>query len=46
VGTRRGSATPIIDPFWQPLKWRDGKCIWWGNCATEKEALEAAGLRE
>jgi hypothetical protein len=41
-----GSATPIIDPFWQPLKWRNGKCIWWRNCATEKEAFEAAGLQE
>jgi hypothetical protein len=40
------SATPVVDPFWQPLRWRDGKCVWWRNCATEAEALEAAGLRE
>jgi hypothetical protein len=40
------SATPIVDPFWQPLRWRNGKCVWWRNCSTEEEALEAAGLRE
>ena len=40
------SATPIVDPFWQPMRWRDGKCVWWRNCSTEDEALEAAGLRE
>ena len=37
------SATPVIDPFWQPLRWRDGKCVWWRNCSTEEEALEAIG---
>jgi hypothetical protein len=40
------SATPLIDPFWMPLRWQDGKCVWWRNCSTEKEALEAAGLSE
>ena len=41
------SATPpIVDPFWQPMRWRDGKCVWWRNCSTEDEALEAAGLSE
>jgi hypothetical protein len=45
-GHGAGSATPIIDPFWQPLRWRDGKCIWWRNCSTEGEALAAAGLSE
>jgi hypothetical protein len=39
------SATPIVDPFWQPARWRNGKCVWWRNCATEEEALEAAGCR-
>jgi SnoaL-like domain len=37
------SATPVIDPFWMPLRWRDDKCIWWRNCSTEDEALEAIG---
>ena len=40
------SATPIVDPFWHPVRWRDGKCVWWRNCSTETEALEAAGLSE
>lgn len=39
------SATPLIDPFWQPAEWRDGRCVWWRNCATEEEALEAIRLR-
>ena len=43
-GHGAGSATPLIDPLWQPLRWRNGKCVWWRNCATEEEALEAAGL--
>ncbi len=41
-----GSATPLIDSFWEALKWRDGKCVWWRNCSTEADALDAAGLRE
>jgi hypothetical protein len=45
-GHAASSGTPLIDPFWQPIRWREGKCVWWRNCATEAEALEAAGLRE
>jgi ketosteroid isomerase-like protein len=43
----RGHArdTPLVDPVWQPVRWRDGKCVWWRVCPTEAEALEAAGLR-
>jgi SnoaL-like domain len=42
-GWAHGAAgdTPIVDPFWQPIRWRDGKCVWWRACATEAEALEA-----
>jgi hypothetical protein len=40
------SATPLVDPFWIPMRWRDGKVVWWRNCATEAEALEAVGLSE
>jgi hypothetical protein len=40
-GHGAGSSTPLVDPFWQPIRWRDGKCVWWRNCATEREALEA-----
>lgn len=45
-GHGAGSETPLIDPFWQPVRWKDGKCIWWRNCSSEEEALEAAGLAE
>jgi SnoaL-like domain len=41
-GHGAGSATPLIDPFWLVLAWKDGKCTWWRNCTTEQEALEAA----
>ena len=46
TGHLTGSATPFTDSFWEALMWRDGKCVWWRNCATEAEALEAAGLEE
>ncbi len=45
-GHGAGSATPLIDPFWHAIRWRGGKCVWWRNCATEDDALEAAGLSE
>ena len=45
-GRGAGSTTPVVDPFWQPIRWRDRKCVWWRNCSTEAEALEAAGLRD
>ena len=40
------SATPVIDPFWLPMRWQDGKAVWWRNCSTEAEALKAVGLEE
>lgn len=40
------SATPLIEALWQPVRWRDGKCIWWRNFQTEAEALEAIGDAE
>jgi uncharacterized protein len=39
------SGTPVVDPFWQAIEWRDGRCIWWRNCSTEAEALEAIAER-
>ena len=39
------SSTPLVDPVWQPLRWRDGRCVWWRICTSEEEALEAAGLK-
>jgi hypothetical protein len=26
-------------------RWRDGRCFWWRNCATEAEALAAMAER-
>jgi hypothetical protein len=40
------SATPLVDPVWIPMRWRDGQIVWWRNCSTEAEVLEALGLRE
>jgi hypothetical protein len=45
-GHGASSATPVIDPFWLPMKWQDGKAVWWRNCSTEAEALKAVGLEE
>jgi hypothetical protein len=45
-GHAADTATPLIDPFWIPMRWRDGKLHWWRNCSTEAEALEAVGLSE
>ena len=45
-GHGAGSSTPLIDPFWMAMAWKDGKCTWWRNCSTEDEALEAALQRE
>jgi hypothetical protein len=38
------SGTPEF--VWIPMRWRDGKLIWWRNCSTEADALEAMGLTE
>jgi ketosteroid isomerase-like protein len=42
-GRAHGAASnsPVVETFWQPIRWRDGMCVWWRNCATEAEALEA-----
>jgi SnoaL-like domain len=52
IGRLRGTAhgargdTPIVDPFWHVMRWREGKCVWWRTCASEAEALEAIGRSE
>jgi ketosteroid isomerase-like protein len=45
-GHGAASNAPVVDAQWQPVRWRDGKCVWWSVCSTEAEALDAAGLRE
>jgi ketosteroid isomerase-like protein len=42
-GHGAGSQTPFDQTAWGVAEWRDGKCVWWANYATEAEALEAVG---
>jgi ketosteroid isomerase-like protein len=45
-GRGRGAASsaPVVETWWQSIRWRDGMCVWWRNFPTEAEALEAIGL--
>ena len=43
VGTLSG--VPVEQTMWQAVKLRDGKVAWWASFRSEREALEAAGLR-
>ena len=45
-GHSGGERIPLIDPIWQPMRWRRSKVVWVRVCLTESEALEAAGLSE
>jgi ketosteroid isomerase-like protein len=38
------SNAPVVETWWQSSRWRDGRCIWWRNFATEAKALETIGL--
>ena len=41
------SSAPMIEQVsWILAEWRDERVVWWCNCRSEAEALEAAGLRE
>jgi hypothetical protein len=44
VGSGISSSTPIVDPFWQAVRWEGNRLVGWRNCSTEAEALEALGL--
>ena len=46
-GTAHGAAssTPVVETWWQLIRWSDGKCIGWRNFATETEALGAIRLK-
>jgi ketosteroid isomerase-like protein len=37
---------PVEQTMWQATVLRDGKAIWWAFFRSEREALEAVGLRE
>jgi ketosteroid isomerase-like protein len=34
------STTPVVETWWQSIRWHDGRCIWWRNFATKADALE------
>jgi ketosteroid isomerase-like protein len=36
---------PVEQAMWQAVKLRNGQLSWWVTCRTEREALEAVGLR-
>ena len=38
-GHGAASAAPVVETWWQLIRWSDGKCVWWRNFATEAEAL-------
>lgn len=44
-GHGAGSGTLVVEIWWQSATWRDGRCAWWRNFATEPEALEAVRHR-
>jgi ketosteroid isomerase-like protein len=45
-GHGAGSDVLVEQTLWQVIEWRDKRCIWWGSYASEREALDAVGLRE
>jgi ketosteroid isomerase-like protein len=45
LGHGASSGTPVVDPFWQAIEMKEGRCTWWRNCPTEAEALEAIAAR-
>ena len=40
------SGVPVAQTMWQAAKLHDGKLSWWAFFRTEREALDAVGLRE
>jgi hypothetical protein len=42
-GHGAASLAPVVETWWQSIRWRDRRCVWWGNFATEAEALETTG---
>lgn len=46
TATALESGVGIDQDFWQAAEMRDGRIVWYVACRTEREALEAVGLRE
>jgi ketosteroid isomerase-like protein len=42
----RHSGVEVEERFFQALRYRDGKVLWWAFYPSKAEALEAAGLSE
>jgi ketosteroid isomerase-like protein len=38
------STAPVVETWWQSIRWRDGRCIWWRNFSTEADALKTIEL--
>ena len=38
------SSVPVVETWWQSIRWRDGRCIWWRNFATKADALKTIDL--
>jgi ketosteroid isomerase-like protein len=34
------STTPVVETWWQSIRWRDGRCIRWRNFASKADAVE------
>jgi hypothetical protein len=34
------STAPLVETWWQSIRWRDGQCIGWRNFATKADAVE------
>ena len=45
-GHGAGSDIPWDWTVYAISRWRHGRCVWWGNFATQAEALQAASLSE
>ena len=34
------STSPVVETWWQSIRWREGRCVCWRNFATKADALE------
>jgi ketosteroid isomerase-like protein len=42
----RASGVEVEESFFQALRFRDGKALWWAFYPTKAEAMEAVGLQD